>query len=159
MPCDERTVSKRLGNVADTAAGRVLVWHTTFSNPFCDSSVKNKLSFQVSSHYLSPSTEPGQKVVMARAFPANLACCDIAMSHAFSVATRCLRSSPGGTVAVRYHVRHLVHRSWSRPSAHVMAGADADSHRPSYTPAGITRVLAPSSLALDTNQRAALAVR
>ncbi|VDM02341.1 unnamed protein product [Schistocephalus solidus] len=36
-----------------------------------------------------------------------------------------------------------------------MAGADADIHYPSYTPAGTTQVLAPSSRVLQTNQRAA----
>ncbi|VDL94842.1 unnamed protein product [Schistocephalus solidus] len=69
-------VSHTLGDVTDTAAGRALVWQPTFSNPFCNSSIQNKLSSQLASRFSSPSTEPDQKVVVARASPINLACCD-----------------------------------------------------------------------------------
>ncbi|VDL91784.1 unnamed protein product [Schistocephalus solidus] len=50
-------------------------------------------------------------------------CSPQAASHTHS-------SPPVGTMAVRSHVRRLVRRSWSRQSAHVMAGADAESCRP-----------------------------
>ncbi|VDM00336.1 unnamed protein product [Schistocephalus solidus] len=61
--------------VSDVAAGRAIVRQPTSSNPFCDSSVQNKLFSQLAFQFLSP-TGPGQKVVMARAFPINLACGD-----------------------------------------------------------------------------------
>ncbi|VDL92544.1 unnamed protein product [Schistocephalus solidus] len=58
-----------------------------------------------------------------------------------------------GTVAIRSHVRRKVRHSWSRQSAHMMTGAGADSQRPSYTPAGTTRVLAPYTRVLEINVR------
>ncbi|VDM02043.1 unnamed protein product [Schistocephalus solidus] len=64
-----------LGGVTDAAAGRALIRHPTSLNPFGYSSVQNKLSCQLASHVLSPSTKPGQKVVVARASRINVACC------------------------------------------------------------------------------------
>ncbi|VDM03658.1 unnamed protein product [Schistocephalus solidus] len=51
-----------LGDVANAAIGRVLIRQPTSSNPFCDSCLQNKHSSQVASHFLSSSTELGQKV-------------------------------------------------------------------------------------------------
>ncbi|VDL95022.1 unnamed protein product [Schistocephalus solidus] len=63
-------------DVADEAAGRVLVRQPTSSNPFCGSYVQNKISSKLASHLLSPSTEPGLKVVPARISPINITGCD-----------------------------------------------------------------------------------
>ncbi|VDL95197.1 unnamed protein product [Schistocephalus solidus] len=89
--------ARTLGDVTDAAAGLALVWQPTSSNPFCDSSVQNKLSSQLASHFYSTYTEPGQKVVATKASPINLVCCDIGDSDMIEHATARRNSSLNST--------------------------------------------------------------
>ncbi|VDL92326.1 unnamed protein product [Schistocephalus solidus] len=73
MPCDDRMIPQTW-DFADAAAGRALVRQPKSFNPFYGSSLRNKLSSQLVSDFLPPSTEPGQKVVLPRVSPINLAC-------------------------------------------------------------------------------------
>ncbi|VDM00531.1 unnamed protein product [Schistocephalus solidus] len=94
------TVSHRLGDVADAVTGRAIVWQPTSSNPYYDSSVQNKLSSQVTSDFLSPSTELGQNFVATRASHINLAFCDspidsiAATNFAFMDDMDCIQQRP-----------------------------------------------------------------